>query len=107
MVVRVVPPAQVLKVPSIIDSTLRVLPLVGPPGVPGPQGPAGASGDRYIHNQTSASASWTIEHDLSTRPFIIVFLDDDPQMIIPDPHYIDLNTASIAFDSPVTGKAYC
>lgn len=61
----------------------------------------------YEHVQSSASASWTITHNLGIRPLFLVFLDSDPtQALFTDQSYPDLNTTTIAFDSAVTGVAY-
>lgn len=42
----------------------------GPTGLTGPQGPAGVS---YDHTQSTASAEWTVNHNLGFKPTVQVF----------------------------------
>lgn len=46
----------------------------------GPQGPPGPSGAGYIHTQTTASTTWTINHNLGFRP-AVELLDSGAQEI--------------------------
>lgn len=73
---------------------------------PGMGGGSGDSG-HYVHTQSVASATWTVTHNLSSVRQPAVVLDSEPDAIlICDVSVINLNTISIQFDSPVTGKAY-
>lgn len=45
----------------------------GPAGPAGPQGPAGASAAGYLHNQSSASSVWTINHNLGFKPGVTLY----------------------------------
>lgn len=46
--------------------------VVSRDGVPGPQGPPGTSGTSFEHTQGSASAVWTVNHNLGFRPDVEV-----------------------------------
>jgi hypothetical protein len=76
----------------------------GPTGSTGPQGPIGA---RWHLRQDSPSASWVIAHDPSTRPFFIVFLDGEPDVIqLVNQHLTSPGNTVLEFDAPVIGDAY-
>lgn len=79
---------------------------IGPEGPEGPQGPQGTSGGIYTHNQSSASATWTIAHNLGYPPAITTVDSADTQMF-GDLQYLDLNNAQVDFATPRTGYAYC
>ncbi len=71
-------------------------------GIPGPPGPAGG----YTHTQASASALWTIPHNLGYRPAVQAFSAGGVQTIGTLTH-LDLNTCTLAFVVPVAGTARC
>jgi hypothetical protein len=75
-------------------------------GTQGPQGVQGPPGSTYIHNQTSASASWNVNHNLGQFPNIAVVMDDGT-VVAADVDHTDTNSAVITFPSPYTGKAVC
>jgi hypothetical protein len=75
---------------------------------PGPQGPAGAftpSDIAYTHTQASASAVWTINHNLGFRPVGIV-LDSAGTQCEGTISYPTVNQMVITFTSAFTGNAY-
>lgn len=76
---------------------------VGPAGPTGPQGPPGASGGGYVHNQTEPAATWTVTHNLSKYPAVVILVSDAP--VFTDVTYPDLNTVSIQFPEPTVGIA--
>jgi hypothetical protein len=77
---------------------------VGPQGPPGAPGPAGAT---YVHNQTSAGATWTIIHPLNTIPSLVLMIDSLPgEPVVTDISYPDLNTVIVEWPSAESGKAY-
>lgn len=77
----------------------------GPPGPPGPTGPQGPQHATYIHTQGSPSATWTVAHNLNSKPSVTV-VDSGDTVIIPGVHYDDLNNLTISFGSATSGKAY-
>lgn len=75
---------------------------------PGPQGPAGVftpSDIAYTHSQASASAVWTINHNLGFRPVGIV-LDSAGTQCEGTISYPTVNQMVITFTSAFTGNAY-
>lgn len=76
---------------------------LGPKGPAGPTGPAGPDGRFYTHEQTTPSASWTVQHDLGRYVSVDVYVDD--HVGLADIEAIDLNTLSITFPSAVSGIA--
>jgi hypothetical protein len=75
---------------------------------PGPQGPAGAfsPGDvAYTHTQASASATWTINHNLGFNPTAVV-LDSAGTNCEGSFSYPTVNQMVITFNSAFTGTAY-
>lgn len=80
---------------------------VGPQGAQGPQGPQGdPSGPvSYTHTQYSASASWTINHNLGYRPNVTV--SDSAGTIIEGAiMYPNSSTIILTFSSAFAGTAY-
>lgn len=80
----------------------------GDPGeastVPGPPGPPG---DTYSFQQVAPAATWTIEHNLGTKPPVALFLDEDPHVPVhTDVSYPDNNTIVIEWPSPESGWAF-
>lgn len=91
-----------------LDSQSLKVAIVGV-GIPGPKGDDGAgSGDSfaYTHSQPSASATWTINHNLGTQPGVEVRslggLVVDAEVL-----HISANTAQVFFDAPFAGFAIC
>jgi len=67
----------------------------------GPQGPAGAG---YLHQQTSSSTTWTINHNLGFRPAVELF-DSGSQEIEGDVSHPSTNQAIITVNPATTGSA--
>ena len=62
---------------------------------------------RYTHTQVVAAATWTITHNLGTKPAIVFELDSDPNgMVLTDITYPNLNTAVVEWPTAESGKAY-
>jgi hypothetical protein len=75
---------------------------------PGPQGPAGAftpSDIAFTYIQATASAVWTINHNLGFRPIAIV-LDSAGTQCEGTVSYPTVNQMVITFTSAFTGNAY-
>lgn len=70
-------------------------------GVPGPPGPPAKP---FVHEQTSPSASWLIQHELGHRPHVTV-LDGSGAVIQTDVTHVNDGTVSIVFASPTSGIA--
>lgn len=80
--------------------------IVNVMGNPGPQGSPGTGGIYYRHNQTVASDTWTINHNLGTEPNMSIFSVGGREMIGEVLHS-STNTTLIYFDSPIAGYAIC
>lgn len=90
--------------------------LQGPQGVQGPQGPQGVQGPQgpqgdpsgpvsYTHTQYSASATWSITHNLGYRPNVTVS-DSAGTIIEGGITYPTSNTIVLNFSSAFAGNAY-
>ena len=60
----------------------------------------------YNHAQTSASAVWTIPHNLGRFPSIVV-TDNLNNLLHCDVFYVDANIAQVIHGVALTGNAYC
>lgn len=67
----------------------------------GPQGPSGAG---YLHQQTSSSSTWVINHNLGFRPAVELF-DSGNQEIDGDVAHPSINQAIITLSPATTGTA--
>lgn len=68
--------------------------------------PAGVPGASYIHTQSSASATWTINHNLGFRPSIELFTAGGVEFM-GDIVHTSLNQAVVSLASAQTGTARC
>lgn len=68
----------------------------------GPQGPAGSGG--YIHQQSSASTTWTINHNLGFRPSVEL-LDSGSQEIDGDISHPSVNQTVVTLNPASAGVA--
>jgi hypothetical protein len=59
----------------------------------------------YVHEQTVASATWAVTHNLGKKPSVIV-VDSGNNTIEPDIVYIDNNSLEIHFAGSTSGFAY-
>jgi hypothetical protein len=71
---------------------------VNPSGPPGPPAPS------YSHQQSEASATWTINHNLGFRPSVEL-LDNANREIDGAVYHTSLNQAVAMFTRPVAGTA--
>lgn len=73
----------------------------GDPGTPGQD----LQPFKYVHDQMTASAVWTVTHGLNGYPNVTA-IDSADSEIVGDLLYLDNNTVRITFASGTTGKAY-
>lgn len=66
---------------------------------------AGPTHSTYTHTQNSASATWTITHNLNCFPSVTV-VDSAGSVVIGDVSYTNANTLVITFVAAFGGKAY-
>jgi hypothetical protein len=63
-------------------------------------------GDKnYVHEQSSPSTTWTIDHGLSKRASVSV-VDSAGTVIICDVSYTSDNQVVLTFDASTSGQAY-
>lgn len=60
---------------------------------------------RYVHNQAIASDTWTITHNLATKPNVVV-VDSAGTWLLGDVTYISDLQVILSFSSPFSGFAY-
>lgn len=75
----------------------------GPQGPPGPAGPAGTSGS-YVHVQSVAATTWTINHNLGYRPSVEL-LDSGSQEIDADVSHPTVNQTVVSLTPASAGLA--
>ena len=59
----------------------------------------------YVYYQSTASDTWTVEHNLGKYPSVTV-VDNHGDIVLTDVNYIDPNTVEIVFNGAFSGKAY-
>lgn len=62
----------------------------------------------YKHLQTTADAIWTVEHKLGVYPIVDAWTESEGSLtkILPSAvNYVDENTCTLVFSSPITGFA--
>lgn len=63
-------------------------------------------GSSYIHYQGSASAVWTITHNLNRYPAVTI-VDSALTQVEGDITYNSLNQCTVEFSAPFSGSAFC
>lgn len=64
------------------------------------------SDKHYVYKQMTASAVWTVTHNLNKYPAVSV-VDSAGTVVVGEVEYVDANTLTITFTSQFAGKAYC
>ena len=65
-----------------------------------------AAGDKHhTHIQSSASATWTVAHNLNKKPSVSI-VDSADNVIIGQVEHTNLNNLTITLSAPTSGKAY-
>jgi hypothetical protein len=94
-----------------VSTPVEVAASSGPPGDkgdqgdPGIQGPPGLSGGSYAHDQSTASAIWSITHNLGYKPNVSI-VDSAGSQVEGDVVYLDLNSLEVHFAFAFGGWAY-
>ena len=71
------------------------------------QGADGSPGARYVHTQGTASALWTVPHNLGFRPIVTVFTTGGQEVLGGEILHLSLSTLTITFDAAFAGSAAC
>lgn len=70
------------------------------------KGVTGGGGDaHFVFEQNMPSATWVINHNLGKKPAAVV-VDSTENVVVGDIQYNSLNTLTITFVDPFSGKAY-
>lgn len=77
----------------------------GPQGPRGLPGPAGVGGGSYLHEQSVASTSWLMNHNLGFKPNVDAF-DETGRRIRPAVIHHTVNQTELQFLTPRTGEAH-
>ena len=77
----------------------------GPTGPQGPPGPGGGSSFVYIHDQTIASTTWVVTHNLNGFPNVTV-VDSAGTEVVGTVTYNSDDQITLEFSAPFSGKAY-
>lgn len=76
----------------------------GPQGEQGPTGPAGPASAFYVHTQSTAATTWTINHNLGFRP-AVELLDSGNQEIDGDISHPSINQTVVTLNPATAGIA--
>lgn len=76
------------------------------PGPQGPPGGLGAGGSAYLHTQSSASSTWTINHNLGFKP-AVELIDSGGAEFSAEIVHTTVNTAIVSLTAPTAGLARC
>lgn len=93
---------------------IETFPLYGPRGPKGEKGDKGEKGEKgepggsqnYIHEQTVASATWIINHNLNKLNIRAVIIDSSGTVFYPPVVIENENTCRIELIGATTGTAY-
>lgn len=77
----------------------------GPGGVAGPRGPAGTA-ETYVHTQSFAASTWTVNHNLGHRPVVTVLTSSGVMAVAQIIHTSD-NMLHVIIDNAMTGSVIC
>jgi len=70
------------------------------------KGVTGGGGDaHFVYEQNMPASVWVITHNLGKKPVAVV-VDSTENVVIGDLQYNSLNTLTITFVDPFSGKAY-
>lgn len=91
-------PIRIFRLASKPERILRIM---------GRDGTAGSGGDKfYDHDQMSASALWTVNHNLNKYPSVTV-VDSGGALVEGYVTYISVNQLTVSFTGANAGHAYC
>jgi len=64
-----------------------------------------ATDKNYVHNQISSSDSWVVNHNLNKFSSVVV-VDSAGTVVTGEIVYNNVNTVTLSFSAPFSGKAY-
>lgn len=87
---------------EITDEVVSVLEV----GIQGPAGPTGVGSDRYYTQDFSSANSVSVTHNFNKFPAVTVF-DSAGDEVEGSVEHNDLNSLTVAFSAPFSGKVIC
>lgn len=96
--------------PTVEAVQVKVPGPAGPPGPPGPEGPAGTLEGYtlvFLHTQTLASDTWTVDHMLGRIPMAVSIVDSAGNEVIAAIHHTSINQLVASFGSAFSGELRC
>jgi hypothetical protein len=67
----------------------------------------GGGGDKsFVYTQLSASAVWTVNHNLGKNPAVTV-VDTGGNELLVDVDYVDTNNCILTLGAATSGRAFC
>jgi hypothetical protein len=79
--------------------------IAGPQGPPGPPGAAGSALQAWVHDQSTPSATWTVDHPLDFYPSVSV-VDTLGRTCYGEVSYPSATQVVVTFSAMFSGKAY-
>lgn len=98
----------VIVVPEIISVDVEERPVevvLSSPGPQGPPGPPGPGGDAYFEMDFVNASTVMVDHNLSMYPSVTIMIAG--VAVEADVHYNSLNSLTVVFGAPYTGKVAC
>ena len=62
--------------------------------------------EHYTHTQNTSASVWIVNHNLGKNPAVSI-VDTGGNEVIGDVLYININSLTLTFSAPFSGKAYC
>ena len=62
--------------------------------------------EHYTHTQNTSASVWVINHNLNKNPAVSI-VDTGGNEVEGDVLYVNLNSLTLTFSAPFSGKAYC
>lgn len=98
---------QVIKITLPSEEKVKIISELrqGPIGPQGRPGEDGLGSTTYVHTQSMASTTWTINHNLEKFPSVTV-VDSSNRLVFAMVEYIDENNLIVSVTAPFAGLAY-
>ena len=61
---------------------------------------------RYVHTQSVASQTWTVDHNLGSKPGGVSVVSNADEIVYGDVTYTSANQLTVGFSAAFTGKVY-
>lgn len=61
---------------------------------------------RYVHTQAVAAETWTVDHNLGSKPGGVSVVSNNDEIVYGDVSYTSANQLLVSFTAAFTGKVY-